>query len=104
MRSALGFIGWSTDDFYAATIPEFKQALDGRMELEKTRVRAAWERTRTLAMYVAGPYSKNPIERPQDLWLFDDEKIASRPDNLDERSKRLIDKWDAEMAERFSND
>lgn len=102
MRSALGFLGWSTEQFYQSTIREFKSAMDGRVDLEKIRVRSQWEQARTLAMYIIAPHS-DKIKRPEDLWMFDDEKRASRPDQLDEKSKRLIDAWDREMAERFES-
>ena len=59
----MGCIGMSLDDFERCTPSEFYAAWKQWHEQMERMERSSWERTRTLALVYAQPYSKHALPR-----------------------------------------
>ena len=85
-RIALGEMGMAPSEFWAMTLREFLNKLEGFREREKYKFRDNWIRTRRLACWMLQPWVENEIE-DQDLGLFPWETGYKPPPKKAEKRK-----------------
>lgn len=89
---ALGYLGWSIDQFWDALPREFMNAYRGKLASEERQHRTTWEASRWVAAVLLGPHLKKGSKlNPTDLAKFPWEKTGKEPTKAErlERLKRL---------------
>lgn len=93
-RTAYGFLGMSSAQFWEETPREFALRLDGYTKRQETEARDRWEQTRILAYYVAAPHLKQSMTITKFFPLpWDDEaREKNRPKLTEEQVQKLLKK------------